>query len=91
MTTTEIKARSRAPRASRTKPDDSPESDLQHYTRTEAARLLRISPRLLLDLIANGEIDCTFFGGGYKFTAAHIRAYSAKGEIKAGPRGRKAA
>lgn len=88
MTTTATKGRPRTVRAS--SPEVS-ETALQHYSRTETAKLLGVSPRYLYGLIVSGEIGYTVIAGSYKFTAEHIRAYSAANETKPGRRGTKAA
>lgn len=81
MTTTATKPRRRTVRA--IAPDQDAESELQHFSRTRAAELLGVSPEYLYKLIRNREIDYTVIAGGYKLTAAHIRAYSAQYEVKA--------
>lgn len=81
MTTTATKPRRRTVRA--IAPDQDSKAELQHFTRSETAGLLSISPEYLYRLIKAEQIGYTVIAGSYKFTAAHIRAYSAQFEVKA--------
>lgn len=79
MTITAAKGRTRTVRAI----NGDAESELQHFSRAKTASLLNISPAYLYELIKANEIGYTVIAGSYKFTAAHIRAYSAQREVKA--------
>jgi hypothetical protein len=57
-------------------------ADLMHYSRKDAATILGISPTYLYGEIKARRIGYTVIAGSYKITGAHIKAYSAKREVK---------
>lgn len=57
-------------------------ADLVHYSRTEAAQILGVSPDYLYREIKGRRIGYTVIAGAFKITGAHIKAYSAHREVR---------
>ncbi|MFJ7048995.1 helix-turn-helix domain-containing protein [Streptomyces sp. NPDC101112] len=66
-----------------------PDPELRLYTPKEAADLLGVTENWVNERVKARRIKCTFVGRFPRFSAAHIRAIHAEGEVDPASYGRK--
>lgn len=58
-----------------------PDPELKLYTPAQAAELLEVSENWVTERVKARRVPCTFVGRFPRFTAQHIRAIHAEGEV----------